>query len=170
MLRQSCIVLAALALGACVVVPKPLEGTFASNMPAEVVGEGTVVRWGGRILETQPGPDETCIQVLAFALDGRGRPRPTDQSAGRFMACRQGFYDPAIFAQERELTVIGTLSGTVTQRIGEYDYKLPRIEATTLYLWAERLPANLYPYPYWGPGWGPYWGPGWYGWYGPWWP
>ncbi|HQY35375.1 MAG TPA: Slp family lipoprotein [Pseudomonadota bacterium] len=172
MLRQTFIVVAALALGACATAPKPLAGTFTSNTPAEVVGEGTPVRWGGRILDAQPGPDSTCIQVLAFALDGRARPYPTDQSAGRFIACRQGFYDPAVFARDRELTVVGTLSGSVVQRIGEYDYRLPRIEATALYLWPERLPVVRFDSYPWGPGWGPGWGPSWgrHGWYGPWWP
>ena len=44
MLRQTFIVVAVFALGACATAPKPLAGTFTSNSPAEVVGEGAPVR------------------------------------------------------------------------------------------------------------------------------
>jgi outer membrane lipoprotein len=168
MVRLSFILFLTIALGACVTAPKPLQGTFPSSNPAEVATDGNVVRWGGRILDTQPGPDRTCIQVLAFVLDGRARPRPTDQSAGRFVACSHGFFDPAVFAPDRELTVVGTLGGTQMRRIGEFDYRLPVLEASTLYLWPERVPVVRYD-PFWGPSWGPRWGPHWRGgWHGPW--
>jgi outer membrane lipoprotein len=54
------------------------------------------------------------------------------------------------------------------RRIGEFDYRLPVVEASTLYLWPERVPVVRYD-PFWGPSWGPRWGPQWRGgWHGPW--
>ena len=42
-------------------------------------------------------------------------------------------------------------------RIGEYDYRLPRMDADVVYLWPERADVQVIryePYPWgWGPGW-----------------
>jgi len=55
----------------------------------------------------------------------------------------------------------------VSQKVGEYDYAYPRVEADVVYLWPKRpvivnYPPGFYD-PFWGPGFGPYWG----GWGGP---
>jgi outer membrane lipoprotein len=83
------------------------------------------------------------------------------------VACREGFYDPEVFVRGRELTVTGTLHGTVSQKVGDYDYAYPRVEADVVYLWPKRpvmvnYPPGFYD-PFWGPGFGPYWGGGWGG-------
>jgi outer membrane lipoprotein len=154
-------------LSACVTTPKPLEGEFVSESPQAIAPEGQRVRWGGDILSVEPEQDQTCLQVLAHDLDSRARPRPGDMSAGRFVACRGGFYDPAVFAEGREITVVGTVAGTQTRRIGEYDYTLPRVRADVVYLWPERLMVDDYyhygrpyagwwPYTYYGPPYYPY--------------
>ena len=39
------------------------------------------------------------------------RPLVTDASFGRFVACGPGFYDPAVYAKDRSLTVLGTVEG-----------------------------------------------------------
>jgi outer membrane lipoprotein len=61
--------------------------------------------------------------------------------------------------------VTGTLHGTVSQKIGDYDYAYPRVEADVVYLWPKRVPVTRYPPgyydPFWGPGFGPYWGGPW---------
>ena len=84
-----------------------------------------------------------------------------DQSQGRFIACRAGFYDPAVFEAGRDVTFIGKIDGYQNTRIGEYDYRLPKLSADVIYLWPEQRQVDVVPYPYgpWGPGpWGPYWG------------
>jgi outer membrane lipoprotein len=128
-----------MALAGCATVPKPLQGDFQSSSPKEDVPlEGARVRWGGSILAVEPKPGLTCFQILAHDLSDSARPRKSDESSGRFLACRNGFYDPAIFAIGRELTVTGNLSGSETRKIGEFDYHLPRVAADTIYLWPER--------------------------------
>lgn len=155
----------AVLLGACATAPKPLQGTFAPVTPREAVAGsqvGTAVRWGGRIVETNPGQDNTCFQLISRPLGGTGRPLRSapDATDGRFVACRAGFYDPAVFTEGREVTFIGRVDGMETTRIGEYDYPLPRMTADVVYLWPEIQEVDVYyspPYfydPFWGPRWG----------------
>ncbi len=152
------IALAALLASGCATVPEPLSGEFAPLTPEES-GDQHVnqrVRWGGSIVDTRPGEAETCIEVLARSLDDRARPRSGDANQGRFLACRDGFKDPAVFESGRDITVIGTLTGFVEGRIGDFRYIYPRVSANTLFLWGEERPVHYYH------------GPMWY--YDPWWP
>lgn len=161
------------ALAACATVPTPLQGEFTAATPREALTTtppGTQVRWGGSIVETSPGPDATCLQVIARPLGSNGRPSSSspDASNGRFIACRTGFYDPAVFAPGREVTFIGRIESSQNVKIGEYDYTLPKVAADVVYLWPEvrevivrdpYYPGHYpYSYPYWGPRWGGYWG------------
>lgn len=165
-------------LGGCATIPKPLEGTYTdvSTTSAQQGGAGgTHVRWGGEIIKTEPGQQQTCFYILARPLDSQARPRvgTSGETDGRFVACRAGFYDPEVFTRGRELTVTGTLHGTLSQKVGEYDYAYPRVEADVIYLWPKHVEAR-YPAGYYDPFWGPGWGPGYYGpwgypyWGGPW--
>lgn len=152
------IALAALLASGCATVPEPLRGDFAPPTPEES-GDQHVdqrVRWGGSIVDTRPGEAETCIEVLARALDDRARPRSGDANQGRFLACRDGFEDPAVFERGRDITVIGTLTGFVEGRIGDFRYIYPRVSADTLFLWGEERPVHYYHDPMW--------------YYDPWWP
>lgn len=159
------LLLAALALGACATAPKPLQGEFATSNPQDSAPAGATVRWGGEIITVEPKPDATCFQILARDLYASARPRPGDTSRGRFLACRGGFYDPAVFTVGRDVTVVGALAGTESRRIGEFDYPLPRVDANVVYLWPERpLYDHHYYYrpdPFFYPG---FWG--WGGYYG----
>ena len=150
---------ATLALSACATAPKPLQGQFSLVSPRDSVATqqvGTPVRWGGRIIETKPGQGETCFQMIARPLTGTGRPSSTssDASDGRFIACRAGFYDPAVFEVNREVTFTGRVEGYENRRIGEYDYRFPRVAADVVYLWPKRDTVNIVtrpePWPWWG--------------------
>lgn len=161
-------------LASCATVPKPLQGQFAASSPADGArgGQtGQTVRWGGEIIKVDPKADTTCFEILGRPLGDSARPVARDTSEGRFLACRAGFYDPEVFRRGREVTVVGTVDGTQTGRVGEYDYVYPRVAATTIYLWPERTARVVGAYdpffydPWYRGGWGP-WGP--YG-YGPYW-
>ncbi|MHB1056551.1 MAG: Slp family lipoprotein [Rhodanobacter sp.] len=166
---------AALALLAgCATIPKPLAGTYTdvSTAGAQQGGAGgTRVRWGGEIIKTEPGPQQTCFYLLSRPLDSQARPKSESagESQGRFVACRDGFYDPEVFVRGRELTVTGTLHGTVSQKVGEFDYAYPRVEADVVYLWPKRPVMVNYPPGFYDPFWGPGFGPGYYGWGNPYW-
>ena len=156
----------ALALGACATVPTPLQGEFASQSPpATGLADGALVRWGGEVLAVEPKAGATCFQILSRELNMDARPMHRDSSGGRFLACRQGFYDPAMFPEGREVTVVGNLSGAEPRKIGEYDVDLPRVAASEIDLWPEHYQQYGYYGGWYGPGW---YGPGW-GYYDPFW-
>ena len=157
---------AALALlGGCASIPQPLAGNYA-NVPTSSAQQGgaggTRVRWGGEIIKTEPGPQQTCFYLLSRPLDSQARPETgsSGEDQGRFVACRNGFYDPEVFVRGRELTVTGTLHGTLSQKVGDYDYAYPRVEADVVYLWPKHVPVTRYPPGYYDPFWGPGFGPG----------
>jgi outer membrane lipoprotein len=145
----------AVALGACATVPKELQGEYAQTLPRDSSAEGAAVRWGGRIIAVEPKADRTCFQVLSQELNVDARPRSGDHSGGRFLACRGGFYDPAVFTSGRDITVTGRIVGSDTRRVGEYDYRLPLVEADVIHLWRERplYETRYAPTPFFWPGW-----------------
>jgi len=163
-----------LLLSACASLPKPLQGEYTDATPesARQVGiEGASVRWGGRIVTVEPRADSTCFEMISSRLGVDGRPvTARDEANGRFIACRAGFYDPAVFEQNREVTFVGRIDGHENRRIGEYDYRLPKIAADVVYLWPVRsnttvaYPAAPYYHPYYGfyPGWRWGWGGWWW--------
>lgn len=145
-------------LAACASQPRPLQGTFTEITPQQAAATdatGSVVRWGGRIVQVEPQPNRTCFEMISTRLSAYGRPYwATDDVGGRFLACRNGFYDPALFERNREVTFTGRIAGYDNRRIGEYDYRLPRIEADVIYLWPIRERVDVItrpaPWPWWG--------------------
>jgi outer membrane lipoprotein len=157
-----------LFLAACMRPPAQLDvGPFQTvALTAARMGQdaGARVRWGGEIVEVTPGKENTCFEVLEQPLNDRARPERTDNSQGRFLACAPGFYDPAVYAKGRVVTVTGTLEGkNATAKIGNYEYEYPRVNADEVYLWPkERHTREVYYVPSWYYPWYP-WGP-----FGPW--
>jgi outer membrane lipoprotein len=161
--RIAAILVFAAAIGVgCATTPRPeVEGSLASITPEQArVQEvaGARVRWGGTILEVKPEKAETCFEILSRELDSSGRPRDTDANYGRFIACADGFYDPAVYTRNRELTVVGTVAEAKEGKIGEHAYRFARLKAEKLYLWPKQeYFAPLYYDPYWG-WYDPFWG------------
>ncbi|HZH44927.1 MAG TPA: Slp family lipoprotein [Lysobacter sp.] len=149
---------ASVLLAACSTLPSPLQGEYAAITPHEAVARdasGTTVRWGGRIVAVEPQPNSTCFEMLSMPLDSYGRPRhANDDIGGRFIACRTGFYDPAVFEKNREVTFTGRIGGYETRKIGGYDYRFPRVDAEVVYLWPVRERVNVVHYPAPWPWWG----------------
>lgn len=164
---------ALLALGGCMTVPTPLQGAFSTLPPSAATDRdltGENIRWGGTLLRTDPQPGQTCFEIVGRTLGSFARPVDTDRSQGRFIACRKGFYEPAVFAPGRQVTVTGRVTGVVSRPVGSYDYRQPRVEADVIYLWPERREMDdlryrrdpfyspfyspfYYPSPYWWRGW-----------------
>lgn len=93
------------------------------------------VRWGGSILAVHNKPAETEIEVLALPLGDSGRPIEGDQAQGRFLARLNGFFDPAVFAQGRHVTVYGLLEGGENRSIGEKPHVYPIVTVQSHLLW-----------------------------------
>lgn len=159
-----------LLLGGCATVPPAAlnKGTFSLVTPQEAQAgsrEGQRVRWGGVIIDTTPKEQETCFRILALPLDKEARPVRDDRTLGRFIGCAQGFYDPALYAAGRELTVTGEIRGVEPGAVGDYQYLFPRLAVDSVYLWPKEPNVVYVPYrdPFW---WDPY-----YPFYSPWyWP
>lgn len=145
-------------LAACTSQPRPLQGEFSQITPRDAAtgdNTGAMVRWGGRIVDVEPHADRTCFEMISTRLSGYGRPYwATDDVGGRFIACRTGFYDPALFEKNREVTFTGRIGGYENRRIGEYDYRFPRVDADVVYLWPVRERVDVVtrpaPWPWWG--------------------
>jgi outer membrane lipoprotein len=172
--------LASLLMSACTSIPTQLQGEYADVSPARVEPSsfGTPVRWGGIIIDAKNEPTRTCFEVLSRELDQYMRPKVEDITAGRFIACQEGFFDPEVFAKGREVTLVANITGIEEHKIDEFNYRYPLLEVNDLVLWEERQDVlyyndiySPYMYPYaWGSpyyGYYPYYRGGWgYGGYG----
>lgn len=136
----------AATLTACATAPKPLQGQFSTLLPdaaAQREANGELVRWGGRIVHVEPQRQRSCFEIVAKPLNGSGRPENLDRSAGRFIACRNGFYDPEVFQPGRAITVSGHIDGFEMRKVGDFDYRYPRVAADVIYLWPEQRDREL---------------------------
>lgn len=156
--RLAVLATATALLAACASQPQPLQGAFAQISPRDAAATdstGAMVRWGGRIVDVEPKTNRTCFEMISTRLSNTGRPYwASDDVGGRFIACRTGFYDPALFERNREVTFTGRVAGYENRRIGEYDYRFPRVEADVVYLWPVRERVDVVtrpaPWPWWG--------------------
>ncbi|MCE5265235.1 MAG: Slp family lipoprotein [Deltaproteobacteria bacterium] len=113
--------------------------------------KGETILLGGVIIETIPRSEDTLIVVRQTELDFRKEPENPDRSAGRFIVRHPGFLDPAIYARNREITVVGTIAGKEERPIGERRYAYPVIDARDLRLWEKRYDVPYYYDPWYGP-------------------
>ena len=158
-LPLAALVVLAAAITGCNTLATPLRGEVSALHPEEAaasVDVGARVRWGGVLIVTEPQQERTCFEVLSLRLTAEGRARrDPDEAHGRVVACRSGFYDPALFAEGREVTFMGRIDGVEMRKVGDYDARAPRIEADVVMLWPRRsavevvrVPAT--PWPWWG--------------------
>lgn len=145
-------------LAACATQPQPLQGQFDPITPraaTERDSTGALVRWGGRVVQVEPQTNRTCFEMISTRLGSDGRPYwASDDVGGRFIACRTGFYDPALFEKNREVTFTGRIDGYQTRKIGGYEYRFPQLAADVVYLWPLRERVDVItqpaPWPWWG--------------------
>src|SRR5690606_27001423 len=81
--RPLALVAAIALLGGCATIPQPLRGTYSSVSTAAAQqggAGGTHVRWGGEIIKTEPGPQQTCFYLLSRPLNDQARPTAGDES------------------------------------------------------------------------------------------
>lgn len=135
-------------LSACTSIPEQFKGEFIAPNPDKVVERDlqTRVRWGGILLETRPEEDHTCFEVLSRQLQSSMRPANTDQTNGRFIACKPGFYDPEVFEKGREVTLTGKIIHIDVRKVGEFDYHFPMVDIEFMSLWPERRERRHYDY------------------------
>ena len=106
--------------------------------------QGSKVRWGGVIANITNLKSETELEVVAKPLDKSARPIIDSKSSGRFLVRVPGFLEPTEFAADREITVVGKVSGSEARAIGEFQYNYPLIQADSYHLWEERVEPKYY--------------------------
>ena len=112
-------------LAACAPVSQEIRREAEASAPFNEIQrdpdkfKGSVVVWGGVIIETTNLRESTAVRVMQTALDFQGRPTDLDRSEGRFIVVVDRFLDPDIFKKGREITVGGEIAGSETHPIGE---------------------------------------------------
>lgn len=141
-------ILASLLGSACTSIPQQLEGEYSSLTPKTTTEKDlqTPVRWAGVILETRPEDGHTCFEILSRQLEKSMRPEIADQSGGRFVACKSGFYDPEVFKAKREVTLTGKIVYIDVRKVGDYDYHFPIVDIEFMTLWPVRRYRPYYAY------------------------
>jgi len=122
--------------------------------------KGKKILWGGVIVETENRPNETRIIIMKTALDVQKRPVYLDRSEGRFILQQNDFLDPVIYAQGREITIVGQVVGKEDLPLGKIRYDYPVVTAEDWVLWEKFDYYPYYPTPYY---YGPFGGVG-FGW------
>lgn len=144
---RSLILLSVMLVSACSTAPTvfntPIEGApdIARVMLASDENyAGQRVRWGGEIIAIRNQPEETWIEVLQRPLMSSGRPQDKP-SEGRFFIKLSGFVEPVDYSEGKSITAVGELSGFITQKVGEFDYRYPVIdvEKSNHMLWQARV-------------------------------
>ncbi len=115
-----------------------------SLTPQSVIAEpessrGKTMLWGGTILDTRNLKEITQIEILAYPLNANYRPQLENKPLGRFIINHQGYLEPMTFAQGRQLTVLGKISGSQSGKVGDSVYTYPVVTGEQLHLW---LPAS----------------------------
>lgn len=128
------------------VPPEGEPSLGAVQQDAEAL-QGRAVRWGGTIAAVENRAEETELEIVARELGAEGRPKAGDQTYGRFLARVSGFLDPAVYHENRAVTVAGVVDSRVTRMIGDRPYTYPVIVAKTVYLWQDYSELYRY-YPY----------------------
>ena len=104
--------------------------------------KGKLALWGGTILDTRNLKDNTQIEILAYPLDSSYRPLLDSKPLGRFIIKRVGYLEATTYAQGRQLTVVGIVSGSQSGNVGESIYEFPLISDQQIHLWPESSDRN----------------------------
>lgn len=137
----------ALLSGCATQAPAPIAAAPPNNPPLAQVRanlsdyQGISIRWGGTIAKVENREQETVLLIVSQPLDDEGKPQVGAASQGRFMAKVNGFLDPVIYATGRLVTVVGTVAGSESRKIGSYPYLYPVVAVKDYHLWP--LPRRM---------------------------
>lgn len=117
--------------------------------------KGKLVVLGGQILSAKRLQDSTELIILHLPLLKEREPMTElTNSQGRYIAYQEEFLDPATVPPGTRVTLVGELSGSVTQKLDETDYTYPTLTIKQFKVWpAHSSEYSRYgqPYPLWGP-------------------
>jgi outer membrane lipoprotein len=99
--------------------------------------KGEVVLLGGKIITTTPQEGGTELVVLQLPLEIGMRPGTRATSKGRFLIQTTEFLDPAVYASDRLVTLVGEIIGDETRPLGQTVYRYPELTLIEMKLWPE---------------------------------
>jgi len=130
------ICVALLAAGAPVpAAPGPSLGQALADMDRHY---GRRVQWGGLVAALHQGAQGSWVEVLAYPLDGRGRPRLERAPVGRFLVHVPGPLDPRRYQPGRAIAVEGVVKAEVAGEVGGKRVRLPVLRGERDRLWTVR--------------------------------
>lgn len=173
-------------LSGCASIPPSIQGNstllasqnytaISSNLPFYLNKQ---VRLGGRVLNVINHNNETLFEVAVLPLDKSARPEIGSAYQGRIMVRAAKFIEP-LTLKDHLVTVLGTVTGSTTGKVGQADYNFVTLQAIGYQIWRVRddiVPVSDLNYgfgPYWQSNWNPAYGPyypaawGEWGWYPP---
>ena len=152
------------------VVPKDMQSQvdytvrFSDIHNAPDQYRGRLIVFGGEVLSAKRLKDGTRIEVLQLPLDRYQAPTyDRTASEGRFLAFEKDFLDPAKLPPGTRVTIVGDITGAITQPLDETEYTFPTVEVKKLTVWPKLEGSYARPY-YPGPYGGPYGAWGWRRW------
>jgi len=117
--------------------------------------EGKFVLWGGEIIQTLPQNDgSTLIEVLAWPLGWREKPKRTISFQGRFLVLSKEPLDVSLYGRKVRITVAGEIQGSMqgekVKSVSDPTYCYPLLLSHEVHLWKDY--EHEYSVPY-GPEW-----------------
>lgn len=149
------------------VVPASLESrldrtlTFPQLRESADSYRGHLLVLGGEVLSAKRLKEGTRIELLQIPLESSLQPGlDRTASQGRFVAVQKEFLDPATVPPGTRLTLVGEVTGAVTDKLDETDYTFPVLEIKSLKVWPREESYARAPYYYYPPSysWRPYYG------------
>ena len=134
-------VIAAMLLSACATSPLfELNNVNTAITPNDAVAKldilrGSRVLWGGVIISSKNLEKGTQLEILAYPLSNQHRPRLEREPLGRFIIEQGSYLETIDYAAGRELSLIGTITGTKEVKIDAASTLFPAIASEQIHLW-----------------------------------
>ncbi len=116
--------------GVAALTPREAAAAGAERLGAEVI-------WGGRILEVDYLEERTRLEVVAYPLDRRQRPRVDEPPEGRFLIDYPGFLEGVDYRTGRLVTASGPIRALEEGRVGKQRLDYPVLATDRVHLWPE---------------------------------
>jgi outer membrane lipoprotein len=110
---------------------------------ADQAVKGRDFTWGGSVLSLKNMESHSLVEIMAYPLDGDGRPDAGASPLGRFLGDYPGFLEPVMFHSGQLVTVTGPMLGYRDGKVGEAVYRYPVLQADQIKRWDAR-PASTF--------------------------
>lgn len=132
---------AAVVLSACASAPPfEMKNVNTAITPNDAVAKidilrGSRVLWGGVIINSKNLEKGTQLEMLAYPLSNQHRPQLDREPLGRFIIEHGSYLETISYAPGRELSLIGTVTGTKEAKIDAASTIYPAVASEQIHLW-----------------------------------